>query len=192
MSSSSSKKIHYAADELQNEGWKGFAAIVVILATLISVAADASWIAYEMKFSKYQTAVAGLQQSDYNNTDHVYTLLLIPLFCSSVQGLVLLMRSIDRCGLADVQKRYEWLCSTYTYAGLSATLALTNVATVSVVYGYNLVVLGRFNDAYLAAKTGALRNNALPTAAFLLTMLSVGFNTAFSWVTVPALNFSLV
>ena len=186
-----SKKIQYAADELQ-PWWKGFASVLGIVATVISIAADASWVVYEHKFSAYQTAVAGLQQSDYNNTDHVWTLLLIPLFCSSVQGLVLLMRSIDRCGLENVQKRYEWLCSTYTYAGLSATLALTNVATVSVVYGYNLVVLGRFNDAYLAAKTGVLRNNALPTAAFLLTMLSVGFNAAFSWVTVPALNFSAV
>ena len=161
------------------------AAIIVAVSSLVALVLDMVWFIGARSFSVKQKVLDGVQASDYNNTDSVWTLLLLVVVCTFLLFLT---------ALARLSPSYDKKCATYLFSSMVSIVGLYNVATLTVVYAYTLTTLGHFNDAYKDGKGmgWVLRNNRIPTAAYFITLAFMGGQAAYTYPTVPMVRHTVV
>jgi hypothetical protein len=155
---------------------------IIAVSGAAAVGLDIAWFGRSYSFFNARNAIEGVQTYDYNDSDHVYVSLAFVAAMTLMQYMLTVMRGLS--------KAYESSLHDFGFAVAYSVMAGLTMAVLIVSYAYYLVTLPKFNAVYKDAGFNDLRNNGLPTAAFLFTTIYICAQTGYTFATVPAVRFA--
>jgi TM2 domain-containing membrane protein YozV len=159
-----------------------WAGVFVLSQGAAAVGLNAAWWARSYSFFNKRVVFDSAQLGDYNNTDHV----LVCIAIAAAGTLLHLLMSLP----FNADKHYKRTMKGKVFPILYCWITGLTAAFVLVAYAYFLINLAQFNDAYAKAGFHTLRNNALPSAAFVLTVAYLSGQTGMVIATRPDLEFN--
>ena len=157
-------------------------AAIVAVTGLAAVALDIAWFGRAYQFLHKRTIYDSTVLGDYNNSDHVFVSIAIVAAGTLMHFVMTCMRANPAYNRSLHDKPFA-----VTYCIISGVTSAFLVVT----YAYYLINLPKFNDAYAKAGFSDLRNNGLPTAAFVMTVIYISGQTGFTVATQPSLEFQM-
>ena len=164
---------------LDFEYWTG---VFVLGQGAAAVGLNAAWWARSYSFFNKRTVYDSAELGDYNNTDHV----LVCIAIAAAGTLLHLIMSL----FFNADSRFKLTMKGKIFPVVYCWITGLSTAFLLVAYAYFLVNLAQFNDAYAKAGFHTLRNNALPSAAFVLTAAYLSGQTGMVIATRPDLEFN--
>lgn len=155
---------------------------VIGLTGAAAVGLDWAWFFRAKSFFNAQNTGLGVEAYDYNNSDHVFVSISFVAGMTLLQFILTIMRAFS--------KQYEATLHDFGFAVTYSVMAGLTVAFLIVSYTYYLVTLPKFNAVYDSNGYSDLKNNGLPTAAFIFTVIYICAQTGYTFATVPAVRFA--
>lgn len=161
--------------------------ILVFASGAGAVVVDWWWFATATAFFDAQSTTNGLTPQDYVASDHPRALIMLSAALTSLVFLMTIMRT-PIPGIAKFNQRYDASLAHQAFSWAFANMAGGAVVAVSLAYAYSMITLSKFDGAYATAGYPSLKQDALPTAALLLTTMFHFGIVGYTTVTIPMIQ----